>query len=42
MVQVYDAVNKDNQIKFKGLINKNLEGFELMRKYSIKNAKFKN
>jgi len=39
MVQVYDAINKDNQAKFKELINKNLKGFMAMQSFAMKSVK---
>ena len=39
MVQVYDAINKDNQAKFKELINKNLKGFMAMQSFAMKSIK---
>ena len=39
MVQVYDAINKDNQAKFKEMINKNLKGFMAMQSFAMKSAK---
>ena len=39
MVQVYDAINKDNQSKFRELINKNLKGFMAMQSFAMKSVK---
>jgi len=39
MVQVYDALNKDNQTKFKDMINKNLKGFMAMQSFAMKQVK---
>ena len=39
MVQVYDALNKDNQGKFKDMINKNLKGFMAMQSFAMKSVK---
>ena len=39
MVQVYDALNKDNQSKFKDMINKNLKGFMAMQSFAMKSVK---
>ena len=39
MVQVYDAINKDNQAKFKEMINKNLKGFMAMQSFAMKQVK---
>ena len=39
MVQVYDALNKDNQSKFKEMINKNLKGFMAMQSFAMKQTK---
>ena len=39
MVQVYDALNKDNQLKFKDMINKNLKGFMAMQSFAMKSVK---
>ena len=39
MVQVYDALNKDNQLKFKDMINKNLQGFMAMQKFAMQRVK---
>ena len=39
MVQVYDALNKDNQLKFKDMINKNLQGFMAMQKFAMQKVR---
>ena len=39
MVKVYDALNKDNQGKFKDMINKNLKGFMAMQSFAMKSVK---
>ena len=39
MVQVYDALNKDNQSKFKDMINKNLQGFMAMQKFAMQKVR---
>jgi len=39
MVQVYNAINKDNQGKFKEMINKNLQGFMAMQSFAMKQSK---
>ena len=39
MVQVYDAINKDNQSKFREMINKNLKGFMAMQSFAMKSVK---
>ena len=39
MVQVYDAINKDNQSKFRDMINKNLKGFMAMQSFAMKSVK---
>jgi len=39
MVKVYDALNKDNQSKFKDMINKNLKGFMAMQSFAMKQVK---
>ena len=39
MVKVYDALNKDNQSKFKDMINKNLQGFMAMQKFAMQKVR---
>ena len=39
MVKVYDALNKDNQSKFKEMINKNLQGFMAMQKFAMQKVR---
>ena len=39
MVKVYDALNKDNQMKFKDMINKNKQGFMAMSSFAFKSVK---
>ena len=39
MIQVYESLNKDNQLKFKNLINANLKGFTAMQSFAIKSTK---
>jgi len=39
MVKVYDALNKDNQGKFKEMINKNSKGFMAMQSFAMKSVK---
>ena len=39
MVQVYDALNKDNQLKFKDMINKNKNGFMAMQSFAMKKVR---
>ena len=39
MVKVYDALNKDNQTKFKDMINKNSKGFMAMQSFAMKSVK---
>ena len=39
MVKVYDALNKDNQLKFKDMINKNKQGFMAMSSFAFKSVK---
>ena len=39
MVKVYDALNKDNQGKFKDMINKNSKGFMAMQSFAMKSIK---
>jgi len=39
MVEVYNAINKDNQSKFKEMINKNLQGFLAMQSFAMKQTK---
>ena len=39
MVKVYDALNKDNQGKFKDMINKNKGGFMAMQSFAMKKVK---
>ena len=39
IVQVYEALNKDNQTKFKDMINKNLKGFMAMQSFAMKSVK---
>ena len=39
MVKVYAALNKDNQGKFKDMINKNLKGFMAMQSFAMKSVK---
>ena len=39
MVEVYNAINKDNQSKFKEMINKNLQGFLAMQSFAMKQIK---
>ena len=39
MVQVYDALNKDNHSKFKDMINKTLKGFMAMQSFAMKSVK---
>ena len=39
MVKVYDALNKDNQGKFKDMINKNSKGFMAMQSFAMKSVK---
>ena len=39
MVKVYDALNKDNQGKFKDMINKNKGGFMAMQSFAMKKVR---
>ena len=39
MVQVYDKLNKDNQSKFKDMINKDKKGFMAMQSFAMKQVK---
>ena len=39
MVKVYDALNKDNQGKFKDMINKNKNGFMAMQNFAMKSIR---
>ena len=39
MIQVYESLNIDNQLKFKNLINANLKGFTAMQSFAIKSTK---
>ena len=39
MVKVYDALNKDNQSKFKEMINKNSKGFMAMQSFAMKSIR---
>ena len=39
MVKVYDALNKDNQGKFKDMINKNKGGFMAMQNFAMKKVR---
>ena len=39
MVKVYDALNKDNQSKFKDMINKNKNGFMAMQNFAMKSIR---
>ena len=39
MVQVYDKLNKDNQDKFKKMINQNQKGFMTMQSFALKQIK---
>ena len=39
MVKVYDALNKDNQGKFKDMINKNKSGFMAMQNFAMKKVR---
>ena len=39
MTKVYDALNKDNQIKFKDMINKDKKSFMAMQAFAMKSVK---
>jgi len=39
MVKVYDKINKDNQDKFRKMINLNLKGFMTMQSFALKQVK---
>ena len=39
MVKVYDKLNKDNQDKFKKMINQNQKGFMTMQSFALKQIK---
>ena len=39
MKYIRDAINKDNQAKFKEMINKNLKGFMAMQSFAMKQVK---
>ena len=39
MTKVYDALNKDNQTKFKDMINKDKKSFMAMQAFAMKSVK---
>ena len=39
MTKVYDALNKDNQTKFKDMINKDKKSFMAMQSFAMKSVK---